>query len=154
MQSVSAEDVKIYLKVESRTNIENAVYFSVIRKDGDCKKMTADELYEQDKSFLSHISVHGFDLSKFPFIMELFPYDIRKVGSQLCIQKPIDKDLNGLLSLIMFAGVESEYSESFRSHTIARGIGKDNFKLLCECQQNLSVFLLCVTLDDVSRTCC
>jgi hypothetical protein len=101
-----------------------------------------------------HISDQGINLSNFPFIMELFPYDIWKAGSQLCVQKPVDKDLDGLLSLIMLAGVESGESENFRTHIIAKGIGKTNFKLLCECQQNLSVLLLGVTLDDVSQTCC
>jgi hypothetical protein len=76
MQIVSIEIVKNYVKIESRTNIDNAVYFSVIRKEDDCQAMTVDELYEQDKSFLLHISDQGINLSNFPFIMELFPYDI------------------------------------------------------------------------------
>ena len=45
MKFISIEDVKNYLKIESRSNIDNAVYFSVIRKEDDCQAMTVDELY-------------------------------------------------------------------------------------------------------------
>ena len=83
--------------------------------------------------------------------MSILPYDIQKASSQLCIQKPLFKDVDGILLLIMIAGTGFKKEEKkYLQKEIIGKVGKDEFTFLMDCQQIVLVLLFGIMLDDVS----
>ncbi len=74
----------------------------------------------------------------------------------LMFRKPLDGDVGGLLALIMFAGIDFDDDDFFEMQVIQKAFlpktkdGANNF--LFESQQNLSVLLFGLTVDDVRKT--
>jgi hypothetical protein len=86
-----------------------------------------------------------------------FPNQIQVIIELLFIKKPMEGDVPGLLSLIMFAGLGSNEEEYYKnqiiqhqyvSQTATTPKGKN---WIYESQQNLSDLLFGITLDDVSE---
>jgi hypothetical protein len=86
-----------------------------------------------------------------------FPNKIQVIIELLFTKKSLEGDVPGLLSLIMFAGLESNEEEYFKNQIIqhqylSQTATKPRAKnRIYESQQNLSDLLFGITLDDVSQ---
>ena len=64
--------------------------------------------------FLQDKADESAQLSKFSFYQWWFPTEIQQVIEKLMSRKPVEKDLGGLLALVMFAGIDfNEKDDSF-----------------------------------------
>lgn len=81
-----------------------------------------------------------------------FPPKIQRIIEILFKNKPVEEDVPGLLSLIMFAGIGFSYDEEvhFKKQVIETLYLSDTTNDFYESQQNLSDLLFGITVDDVS----
>jgi hypothetical protein len=126
---------------------------------------------KQDISFLGVIRDNADkagQLSKFSLYQWWFPTEIQEVMETLMARKPVEKDLDGLLALIMFAGIDfNEEDELFFQTEVIDKVFRREVKVkkrttkvedvlpsnfLFDSQQNLSVLLFGITFDDVRKT--
>ena len=105
---------------------------------------------DQDMFFLRNLVVKFQDLSTSSVLLWWFPTEIQQVIESLFVQKPGDRDLYGILGLIMFAGIDGDESDlEMLEKVYGLKNTKNHSKLLCESQQNLSVLLFGTTVDNV-----
>ena len=106
-------------------------------------------------SFLNSILSKVQDCTEFSLYMWWFPIEIQRVLEYLFKNKPAELDLNGLLSLIVFAGIDSEEDVYFKDEIIDKfylsKITNQPENFFFDSQQNLSDLLFGITIDDVSR---
>ncbi len=138
------------------THIYFSVYFSVVRKEVKTHDLSDDDKFQQDVTFLKELGKKSGSLTGFSLYMWWFPPEIQEVLEMLMVQKPLDGDVGGLLALIMFAGIDFDDDDFFEMQVIQKAFlpktkdGANN--LLFESQQNLSVLLFGLTVDDVRKT--
>ena len=107
-------------------------------------------------------------LSKFSLYQWWFPTEIQEVIETLMSRKPVEKDLGGLLALIMFTGIDLNEEDElfFQTEMIDKMFRREakvkkvtttvqeplppNF--LFDSQQKLLVLLFGITFDDVRKT--
>ena len=113
--------------------------------------------YIQDTQFLDYLLDRTKPLTGKSHYMWWFPNQIQRIIELLFREKSQQGDLPGLLSLIMFAGLEPIEEEYFKNQiikhqyltrTASTSKVKNHFY---ESQQNLSDLLFGITLDDVSQ---
>jgi hypothetical protein len=113
--------------------------------------------YIQDKQFLDYLLARAKPLTGTPHYMWWFPNKIQVIIELLFTKKTLEGDVPGLLSLIMFAGLESNKEEYFKNQIVqhqylSQTANKPRAKKwIYELQQNLSDLLFGITLDDVSQ---
>ena len=138
------------------THIHFPVYFNVVRKEAKTTALSDDDKFQQDVTFLKELCKKSESLTGYSLFMWWFPTEIQKVLEMLMSQKPLDADVGGLLTLIMFAGIDFDDDKFFEMQVIRKAFlprdkdGTNN--LLFESQQNLSVLLFGLSLDDVRKT--
>jgi hypothetical protein len=138
------------------THIHFSVYFSVVRKEFTTSRLLDDNKFQQDVTFLKELGKKSESLTGFSLYMWSFPTELQEVLEMLMFRKPLDGDVGGLLSLIMFAGLDFDDDNFFEMQVIQKAFlpktkeGANN--LLFESQQNLSVLLFGLTVDDVRKT--
>ncbi len=138
------------------THIHFPVYFNVVRKEAKTTALSDDDKFQQDVAFLKELRKKSESLTGYSLYMWWFPTEIQKVLEMLMSRKPLDADVGGLLTLIMFAGIDFDDDKFFEMQVIRKAflpkdkVGTNN--LLFESQQNLSVLLFGLTLDDVRKT--
>jgi hypothetical protein len=128
----------------------------VVRKEFNTVQLSDDDKFQQDVTFLKELGKKSESLTGFSLYMWWFPPEIQEVLEMLMFQKPLDGDVGGLLSLIMFAGIDYDDDNFFEMQVIQKAFlpktkdGANN--LLFESQQNLSVLLFGLTIDNVRKT--
>jgi hypothetical protein len=119
--------------------------------------LSEEEKYRQDKQFLDFLFARAKALTGTSYYMWWFPNEIQVIIDLLFKSKPLDGDVPGLLSLIMFAGLgpnkESYFKNQIIQHqylcqTATTPKGSNQFY---ESQHNLSDLLFGITVDDVSE---
>jgi hypothetical protein len=138
------------------THIHFSVYFSVVRKEFVTRQLLDDNKFQQVVTFLKELGKKSESLTGFSLYMWWFPTEIQEVLEMLMFRKPLDGDVGRLLSLIMFAGIDFDNDIFFETQVIQKAFlpktedGANN--LLFESQQNLSVLLFGLNVDDVRKT--
>jgi hypothetical protein len=128
----------------------------VVRKEFATSRLSDDNKFQQDVTFLKELGKKSESLTGFSLYMWWFPTELQEVLEMLMFRKPLDGDVGGLLSLIMFAGLDFDDDIFFEMQVIQKAFlpktkeGANN--LLFESQQNLSVLLFGLTVDDVRKT--
>ncbi len=90
------------------------VHFNVIRNDEKPKELTPTQKFEQDLLVVRNLRVKHNPQSRHSLYMWWFPNEIQVLIEPLMSQKPSDTDVSGLLSLILFAGIDlSEKTDDF-----------------------------------------
>jgi hypothetical protein len=140
------------------TNSFDSVYFSVIRKEVATPSLLQEAKYMQDKQFLDYLLARAKPLTGTSHYMWLFPNKIQVIIELLFTKKSLQGDVPDLLSLIMFAGLESNEEEYFKNQIIQHrqyvsqtATKPKKRNQIYESQQNLSDLLFGITLDDVSH---
>ena len=125
---------------------------SVVRKEPKTARKTDDLKSKQDMLFLNSILSKARDCTGFSFYLWWFPNQIQRVLEHLFKNKPAEQDLNGLLSLIVFAGIDCEEDVYFKEEIIDKFFLSKfpNQNCFFGSQQNLSDLLFGITIDDVS----
>jgi hypothetical protein len=148
----------IFRTVELFTNLLELVYFNVVRKEEPIKSMRPNQKFAQDVIVFTALYEKAKPLSGSSLFMWWFPHQIQLVIELLFKGKPLDEDVGGLLSLIMFACVGSDEDEYFKKNIISslflskpHSLSKLHTNIWIESQQNLSVLLFGITVDDVSK---
>ena len=107
-------------------------------------------------SFLRHIIKKSRKLTGSSLYLSWFPPDIKEVIERLLPSDVCDFDISGLLSLVAIAGIDLNDDEFFKTQLIGKGyLGldpKDNSNMFFDSQQNLSMLLFGITMDDVRKT--
>jgi hypothetical protein len=129
----------------------------VVRKEFVSRQLSDDDKFQQDVTFLKELGKKSESLTGFSLYMWWFPTEIQEVLEMLMFGKPLDGDVGGLLSLIMFAGIDFDDDNFFEMQVIQKAFlpkTKDRANhLLFESQQNLSVLLFGLsTVDNVRKT--
>jgi hypothetical protein len=120
------------------------------------RQLSDDDKFQQDVTFLKKLGKKSESLTEFSLYMWWFPTELQEVVEIMMFRKPLDGDVGGLLSLIMFAGLDFDDDIFFEMQVIQKAFlpktkeGANN--LLFESQQNLSVLLFGLTVDDVRKT--
>ncbi len=128
----------------------------MVRKEFATSQLSDDNKFQQDVTFLKELGKKSESLTGFSLYMWWFPTELQEVLEMLMFRKPLDGDVGGLLSLIMFAGLDFDDDNFFEMQVIQKAFlpktkeGANN--LLFESQQNLSVLLFGLTVDDVRKT--
>ncbi len=128
----------------------------MVRKEVKTHDLSDDDKFQQDVTFLKELGKKSGSLTGFSLYMWWFPPEIQEVLEMLMVRKPLDGDVGGLLALIMFAGIDFDDDDFFEMQVIQKAFlpktkeGANN--LLFESQQNLSVLLFGLTVDDVRKT--
>jgi hypothetical protein len=128
----------------------------VVRKEFATSRLSDDNKFQQDVTFLKELGNKSVSLTRFSLYMWWFPTELQEVLEMLMFRKPLDGDVGELLSLIMFAGLDFDDDNFFEMQVIQNTFlpktkeGANN--LLFESQQNLSVLLFGLTVDDVRKT--
>jgi hypothetical protein len=78
-----------------------------------------------------------------------FPIKIQVIIEILFKNKPVDEDMSGLLSLIMFAGISPNEDVYFKDQIIDALYLSDSLNEFYKWQQNLSYLLFGIRVDDV-----
>ena len=133
------------------------VYFNIVRNDERPKEFTPTQKFEQDLLVVRNLRIKHNHLSRHSLYLWWFPNEIQVLIEPLMSQKPSDTDVSGLLSLILFAGIDlSEKTDDFFQDQIIEkvflitGKEKSNKNLfLFESQQNLASLLFGITVDKV-----
>jgi hypothetical protein len=129
---------------------------SVVRKEFVTRQLSDDDKFQQDVTFLKEFGKKLEFVTGFSLYMWWFPTELQEVLEMFMFRKPLDGDVGGLLSLIMFAGIDFDDDIFFEMQVIQKAFlpktkeGANN--LLFESQQNLSVLIFGLTIDDVRRT--
>ena len=103
---------------------------------------------------MQHIFEQSTLLTESSILMNWFPNQIRNVIELHCTSKRADKDLGGLLGLLMFAGIDFEDKEFFTHEMIMKSLKPEPaevFKWFVDSHHNLATFLFGITMDDVSE---
>ena len=109
-------------------------------------------------TFLRHICFLARPLTAYSLFLWWFPPEIQQVIELLMAQnKPLEHDMEGLLGVIMFAGLAGDKTD-FAMTQIVKKIflqkkGAYTPNLINDSQQNLSALLFGITLDDVRKLC-
>jgi hypothetical protein len=129
----------------------------VVRKEFATSRLSDDNKFQQDVTFLKELGKKSESLTAFSLYMGWFPTELQEVLEMLMFRKPLVGDVGGLLSLIMFAaGLDFDDDNFFEMQVIQKAFlpktkeGANN--LLFESQQNLPVLLFGLTVDDVRKT--
>lgn len=134
------------------TNTVYSVYFSVVRKEETIAELSDPDKHEQDMSFLRCVLEKARGVTGYSLYSRWFPKETSVIFERLFSRKPADKDVGGLLGLIMFAGLEDNSSDN---QTIEEAYAPKDTKevsnLLFESQQNTSALMFGITMDDVSK---
>jgi hypothetical protein len=138
------------------THIHFSVYFSVVRKEFLNRQLSDEDKFQQDVKFLKELVKKSESLTGFSLYMWWFPTELQEVLEMLMFRKPLDGDVGMLLSLIMFAGIDFDEDIFFEMQVIQKAFlpkTKDGANsLLFESQQNLSVLLFGLTVNNVRKT--
>jgi hypothetical protein len=134
-------------------------YFNVVRNNEKSKELTPTQKFEEDLSFVRNLHFQYNPLSRHSLYMWWFPNEIQVLIEPLMSHKPSDMDVPGLLSLILFAGIDlSEKTDDFFQETVIEkvflitGNEMNNENLfLFESQQNLASLLFGITVDKVCK---
>jgi hypothetical protein len=138
------------------THIHFPVYFNVVRKETKTIALWDDDKFCQDVTFLKELCKKSESLTGYSLYMWWFPTEIQEVLEMLMSRKPLDADVGGLLTLIMFAGIDFDDDKFFEMQVIQKAFlpktkdGTNNS--LFESQQNISFLLFGLTVDDVRKT--
>jgi hypothetical protein len=96
----------LHLLNHFNTHIHFLVYFSVVMKEFATSRLSDDNKFQQDVTFLKELDKNLESLTGFSLYMWWFPTKLQEVLEMLMFRKPLDGDVGGLLSLIMFAGLD------------------------------------------------
>ncbi len=133
------------------TDTFGLVYFGVIRKDAATTSLLPKSRKKQDLFLMDELLRKSKKLTGFSHLMWWFPSEIQPVIELLFKNKPLDQDVSGLLTLIMFAGIGSNEDVYFRDEIVASVFLSAPKNPWYDSQQNLSSFLFGITLDDVRK---
>jgi hypothetical protein len=107
------------------------------------------DIFKQDKSFFKLLLKKADILTEHSFYLYCFPRQIQTVIETLLASKRGDKDVGGLLALILFAGINFDDEELFLSKIVEKTFEDIQF---CDCLPNLSSLLFRITVDNVRNT--
>jgi hypothetical protein len=94
----------------------------VVRKETKPTQLLDDDKFQQDVTFLKElIGKKSESLTGYYVNMRWFPTKIQEVLEMLMSRKPLDADVGGLLSLIMFAGIDFDDDNLFEMEVIQKG---------------------------------
>jgi hypothetical protein len=102
---------------------------------------------------MKYLIARSRNLSGTSLYMWWFPPEIQIIIEILFKNKPVEEDVPGLLSMIMFAGIGFSYDEEvhFKKQVIETlYLLSDTTNNFYESQHNLSELLFGITVDDVS----
>ncbi len=133
------------------TDTFGLVYFGVIRKDAATTSLSPKSRKKQDLFLMDELLRKSKKLTGFSHLMWWLPSEIQPVIELLFKNKPLDQDVSGLLTLIMFAGIGSNEDVYFRDEIVASVFLSAPKNPWYDSQQNLSSFLFGITLDDVRK---
>ena len=102
--------------------------------------------------YMEHLSKEAYELSERSLFMSWFPTDLQAIFEVSAQSKLIDRDLDGLLGLITFAGIEFGEFQSVLK-TIKKGYGKDKTKVMTGSAMNLAFILFGTVMNEVSELC-
>jgi hypothetical protein len=131
------------------TNTSDLVYFSVIRKECATASLSPKQKFRQDIWLMKFLTVRAETLSRTSLYMWRFPPESQVIIELLFENKPVDEDMSGLQSLIMFAGISTNKDMYLENQIINTLYLSDTTNECYERQQNLSDFLYGITVYDV-----
>jgi hypothetical protein len=101
---------------------------------------------------MQYLIARSYNLSGTSLDMWWFPPEIQRIIEILFKNKPVEEDVPGLLSMIMFAGIGFSYDKEvhFKKQVIETLYLSDTTNDFYESQQKLSDLLFGITVDDVS----
>ena len=113
--------------------------------------LTLEEQLKRDVTYMEYLSHQGYSLTRRSLAMRWFPSDLQEVFELAAQQKRIDKDFDGMLTLISLAGPEfGEYD--YMKDMIPKGYGPKGRNMTRDSQRNLAFLLFGTVTDDVSET--
>jgi hypothetical protein len=92
----------------------------VVRKETKTTQLLDDDKFQQDVTFLKELGKKSESLTGYSLYMWWFPTKIQEVLEMLMSRKPLDADVGGLLSLIMFAGIDFDDDDFFKMQVIQK----------------------------------
>jgi hypothetical protein len=92
----------------------------VVRKETKTTQLLDDDKFQQDVTFLKELGKKSESLTGYYLYMWWLPTRIQVVLEMLMSRKPSDADVGGLLSLIMFAGIDFDDNDFFEMQVIQK----------------------------------
>jgi hypothetical protein len=126
------------------------VYYNIVRKQEHRKNMKNKKKFKYDMIFMDYLGDYAKALTEHSFMMRWFPVDIQDQIESLCMQKPVDGDLGGLLNLMMFAGIASS-DHDYLKQFMCKEVFQHGHNILVDTHQNFAAFVFGITMDDVSE---
>jgi hypothetical protein len=99
-------------------NSSYSIHFSVIRKECSITSLSLKQKYRQDTRFMKFLSATAASLKTTSLYLYWFPIKIQVLIEGLFKNSNGDKDLSGLLSLIMLAGISLDEDICFKDQII------------------------------------
>jgi hypothetical protein len=93
----------------------------VVRKETKTTQLLDDDKFQQGLIFLKELGKKSESLTGHSLYMWWFPTKIQEVLEMLMSRKPLDADVGGLLSSIMFAGIAFDDDNVFEMQVIQKG---------------------------------
>ena len=122
----------------------------MIRMSKEKPPLTDKRQLNRDISYMEFLLQQGYTLTQRSISMRWFPCDLQEVFEPAAQCKRIEKDFDGLLSLISLAGPEFGKYE-YMKLMINKGYGINGRPITRDSQQNLAFLLLGTVMDDVSE---
>jgi len=126
------------------------VYYSSVRDKKNERPLRDERQLERDVNYMQFLSQQGYSLTRRSISMRWFPADLQEVFEPAAQSKKIDKDFDGLLSLISLAGPDLRKYE-YMKMMIPKGYGATGRPFTRDSQRNLAFLLLGTVMDDVSK---
>ena len=126
------------------------MYYSTVRDKKNEKPLKDEKQLDRDIDYMQFLSQQGYSLTRRSISMRWFPADLQEVFEPAAQLKKIDKDFDGLLSLISLAGPELGKYE-YMKMMIKKGYGQTGRPITRDSQRNLAFLLLGTVMDDVRK---
>jgi hypothetical protein len=130
----------------------NSVYYNFIRKQTKRKQMTPKEKYFHDMVFMDYCGKFTINLlTETSLLMRWFPNELQDHMELLCLEKPLDMDLGGLMTLMMFAGIGSQEHKYLKHQMCKDMFSEADSNLITDSHQNFAAFIFGITMDNISE---
>ena len=126
------------------------VYYSNVRMSTEFPALSDSVQLSKDVKYMEYLSQNGYSLTRRSLFMRWFPSDLQEVFEISAQQKQIDKDFDGILTLISFAGPEFG-KNMYMKKMMKKGYGTTGRDMTRNSQRNLAFLLLGTVMDDVSE---
>ena len=126
------------------------MYYSDARKETRDPLAPVDGVLHRDVRYMEYLSANGYSLTRRNIFTQWFPSDIQEVFEISTKEKGIDKDFDGILTLISLAGVAIG-DHKYLKPMMKLGYGITGRNMTRQSQRNLAFMLMGAVTDDVSE---